>query len=149
VILHALNWLEDAGAYYDLLILLQPTSPLRSTADIDQAIELSHEPQTKAIVSVCETDHHPLWSNSLPADGNMGEFLRPEVLNSSRQSLPVSYRLNGAIYLADINFLRSNGSFFGPKTFALIMSKEHSVDIDNIIDFQLAEFFLDSSRQPV
>ncbi|NOQ50677.1 MAG: acylneuraminate cytidylyltransferase family protein [Desulfuromonadaceae bacterium] len=149
VILHALTRLEEAESYYDLLILLQPTSPLRSTADIDQAIELLRKHETKAVVSVCETDHHPWWSNSLPENGNMGNFLRPEVLNSTRQNLPVYYRLNGAIYLTDTNFLRSNGSFFGSETFAFKMSKEHSIDIDDFIDFQLAEFFLDSSRGPI
>ncbi len=149
VIIHTIDWYERHGEYYDLLLLLQPTSPLRTSRDIDQAIELFFQQETQAIVSVCLCDHHPWWTNSLPDDSNMRDFLRPEVLKTNRQGLPPHYRLNGAIYLADIDFLRSNGSFFGAKTFALKMAKEHSIDIDDIIDFQLAEVLLDSSRKTV
>ena len=148
VIIHALSWHVKQKEIFDLVMLLQPTSPLRTAYDIDLAIELFFEKKAQAIVSVCPCDHHPWWANTLPANGNMGEFLRPEILQTNRQGLPPHYRLNGAIYLADINFLRNNGSFFGPATYALTMSKEHSVDIDDIIDFQLAELFLDSSREP-
>ncbi len=149
VIIHALNWHAEQEILFDLVMLLQPTSPLRTVHDIDRAIEIFFEKKAQAIVSVCPCDHHPWWANTLPNSGNMEKFLRPEVLQTNRQGLPPHYRLNGAIYLADIDFLRLNGSFFGSKTFALTMSKKHSVDIDDIIDFQLAEFFLDSSRGPI
>ena len=64
---------------YDYIVLLQPTSPLRNENQIDEAIELLEEKQADAIVSVCEMDHSPLWSNTLPKDGNMRGFLREEI----------------------------------------------------------------------
>jgi len=146
-ILHAIDWHEKAGFHFDLVLVLQPTSPLRTQEDIDQAIEVLFARQALATVSVCETEHHPWWSNTLPADGSMLDFLRPEVLNNNRQDLPPVYRLNGAIYLVDIRFLQSARSFYGPATFAFIMPAERSVDIDSLLDFHLAEAILSDIAQ--
>jgi len=142
VILHTIAWYDNQAVTFDLVLLLQPTSPLRTAADINLALELYFSKGAQAIVSVCQADHHPWWSNVLPADGGMQEFLRPECLNAGRQKLPVYYRLNGAIYLADIDFLKRNRSFWGEKTFAYLMPKERSVDIDDIVDFRLAEVLM-------
>jgi N-acylneuraminate cytidylyltransferase/CMP-N,N'-diacetyllegionaminic acid synthase len=67
VVLHALDWLEAHGDRYDLLVLLQPTSPLRTAGDIGGALDLFISKNAGAVVSVCETDHHPYWSNTIPA----------------------------------------------------------------------------------
>jgi len=139
VVLYTVKWMEENDKSYDLLMLLQPTSPLRTAEDIDRAIELLFEKRANAIVSVCEVDHHPYWSNVLPEDGCMKNFIRPEAINKSRQELPIFYRLNGAIYLAYWNYLKQEKTFFGDKTFAYIMPKEWSIDIDEEIDFILAE----------
>jgi len=141
-LIHALDWYDGKATYFDLVIWLQPTSPLRTATDIDGAIELFFEREAESIVSVCETDHHPWWSNVLPADGNMSGFLRREVLNSNRQDFPRHYRLNGALYLGATDFLRKQHSFFGDATYAYIMPKERSIDIDDLFDFSLAEFLL-------
>src|SRR3989339_1726633 len=74
VILHAVRWFEKKRNKFDLIMLLQPTSPLRTAGDIEAAIELLFEKKAGAVVSVCETEHHPLWSNILPKDGNMKNF---------------------------------------------------------------------------
>lgn len=141
VVLHAIDWLKenDKRKQYDLIMLLQPTSPLRLTEDIDMAIELLFLKEAKAIVSVCEVDHHPLWSNTLPEDGCMKNFIKKEIMNKNRQELPVFYRLNGAIYLTYCNYIKQCRSFIGKDTFAYIMPRERSVDIDNKMDFKLAE----------
>ncbi|GAH37364.1 unnamed protein product, partial [marine sediment metagenome] len=89
--------------------------------------------------SVCEVDHHPLWTNTLPEDGCMKDFIRQEIMNKNRQELPIFYRLNGAIYLAYYNYIKQCRSFIGKDTFAYIMPRERSVDIDNKMDFKLAE----------
>ncbi len=139
VVLHAISWVEENDKPYDLLMLLQLTSPLRTEEDIDRAIELLFEKGTSAIVSVCEVEYHPYWSNVLPADGCMKDFIKPEVINKRRQELSPFYRLNGAIYLAYCHYLKQEKSFFGDKTFAYIMPRERSIDIDEEIDFILAE----------
>jgi len=147
VCLHAAEWLGKSGDHFDLLLVLQPTSPLRTAADIDSTVELLGERNADAVVSVCETDHHPWWSNCLPEDGSMKDFLRPEVLHKTRQELPAYYRLNGAVYLARIAKLHETRSFYGAKTFAYRMPAARSVDIDSLQDFLLAETLLNHHQQ--
>jgi len=139
VIFHTIGWLKKYKDYQaGYILLLQPTSPLRTVEDIRAAIQMLKDENARAVVSVCETDHHPWWSNTLPEDGNMKDFIRPEIRNKRRQELPVFYRLNGAIYLADTDYLYKHNGFFGPDTFAYKMLKNRSVDIDSDVDFKLA-----------
>ncbi len=142
VVLHAINWLNKKGSYTDIAILLQPTSPLRLTEDIDKAIKLLFKKNAQAVVSVCEAEHSPYWMNTLPADGCMKNFLRPYAVNKNRQNLPICYRLNGAIYIGYNDYLFKQKNFFGKETFAYIMPKQRSVDIDDEFDFWLAEQIL-------
>ncbi len=139
---HTLDWYaQQQGRRFDLVLLLQPTSPLRQAADILAAVELLRHREVASVVSLCPVDHHPLWSNTLPPDHSLEHFLRPEA-QRPRQELPPSYRLNGAIYLARTDWLRERGSFLGPGAYALIMSREGSVDIDDETDFLLAEILV-------
>lgn len=138
VILHAIQTLKEP---FDYILLLQPTSPLRTTQDIDAACELMNE-NTQAVVSVCETEHSPLWSNILPDNLSMKDFIRPEIKNKRSQDLPKYYRLNGAIYIAEINYLSENKGFFGTGTKAYIMPAERSTDIDTELDFKYSELLL-------
>lgn len=125
---------------YDYIVLLQPTSPLRDAKHIDEAIELLEEKQADAVVSVCEVDHSPLWSNTLQKDGNMSNFLRDEVLNKRSQDLEKYYRLNGAIYICKTEKLLEEKSFFLKENiFAYVMDRKSSVDIDEEIDFIIAK----------
>ena len=103
--------LENVGKY-DYVVLLQPTSPLRSEKHIDEAIELLEEKSADAIISVCEMEHSPLWSNILDENLDMSNFLRDEVLNKRSQDLPKYYRLNGAIYICKTEELLENKGFF-------------------------------------
>jgi CMP-N,N'-diacetyllegionaminic acid synthase len=127
----------DNCAKYDYIVLLQPTSPLRTEKHIDKAIEFQQEKNANAVVSVCEVDHHPSWSNALPNDCNMSLFLD----NVSRgQDLDRHYRLNGAIYICQtLSFLKDNTLFIESNIYAFKMNRESSIDIDEKIDFQLAE----------
>lgn len=142
VLLHTLDHYEKQGEQFDLVMVLQPTSPLRTALDIDAAIELMETKKAEAIVSVCENEHHPLWSNSLPADGSMRDFMRKEVKGKNRQELPPSYRLNGAIYLSTPAAIRKHKGFLHNGTYAYVMPQDRSVDIDHLIDFHLASLLL-------
>lgn len=125
---------------YDYIVLLQPTSPLRDTSHINEAIELLETKNADAVVSVCEVEHSPLWSNTLPVDGNMKGFLREEVLNKRSQDLEIYYRLNGAIYICRTDKLLEEGSFLLKNNiFAYVMDRKSSIDIDEEIDFKFAE----------
>ena len=125
---------------YDYVVLLQPTSPLRSEKHIDEAIELLKEKNADAIISVCEVEHSPLWSNTLDENLDMSNFLRDEVLNKRSQDLSKYYRLNGAIYICKTDkLLQNKGFFLKENIYAYKMNKKHSVDIDEEIDFIIAE----------
>lgn len=144
VIMHALDYLEGQGCLFDLVMYLQPTSPLREPEDIDYAIESLFLSKAQVIVGVCEAEYHPMTMNTLPPDGCMKNFLKPELIDTNRQDLPKYYRINGAIYLAYSNYLKIKRSLFGEETYAYIMPRERSVDIDNEMDFKFAEFILKS-----
>lgn len=140
---HAIDSLEK----YEYIVLLQPTSPLRNSKHIDEAIELLKEKKASAVVSVCEMEHSPLWSNTLDDTLSMNNFLKDEVLNKRSQDLEKYYRLNGAIYICKTELLLKEKSFFLKENiFAYIMDRKSSVDIDEEIDFKMAEFFLKQSK---
>ncbi|PKN02169.1 MAG: CMP-N-acetlyneuraminic acid synthetase [Elusimicrobia bacterium HGW-Elusimicrobia-1] len=142
VVLHLLNRLVKRGENYDVLVLLQPTSPLRKTGDIDKALRLMDLKGADSVVSVCETEHHPYWQNTLPPDGNMKGFVRKKYINRNRQEFPKYYRLNGALFAARVGYIRKHKNFFGPRCYAYIMPKERSVDIDTALDFGFAEYLM-------
>ncbi len=136
---HTINNLKR----YDYIVLLQPTSPLRNANHINEAIELLISKKADAIVSVCKMEHSPLWSNTLPKDDSMQGFLRDEVLNKRSQDLETFYRLNGAIYICKTEKLLEQKSFFLKKRiYAYRMSRENSIDIDEKMDFKIAEILM-------
>ena len=147
VILDALNFYQNIKQEFDLVILLQPTSPLRTSADIDGAIESFIEKSASAVVSVTECDHSPLWSNTLSADLSLSNFISNDVAAQRSQDLPLYYRLNGAIYLFDVQKIKLNTNYLSfPNIFAFIMDKFHSVDIDDEHDFIVAEALIKRSE---
>lgn len=141
-ILHLMEFTKKNGTLYDILALLQPTSPLRLSEDIDKAVELLLPKKAKAIVSVCRSKNSPLWANKLSDDGCMKGFIKPDVLNKNRQALPYFYRLNGAVHIGYLDYIKRQHDFFGNQTFAHIMPRERSVDIDDEFDFWIAEQIL-------
>ena len=139
VVRWTLEQYRSLGQEFDLVTLLQPTSPLRGAGDIRAAMEMMKKQQAEAVVSVCEMDHSPLWSNVLPKDGCMNGFL-DQVQGLGRQNLPVYYRINGAICMVRVSLLNQEPmKLYGEKTYAYFMPKERSVDIDDAFDFSIAE----------
>lgn len=136
--------LEKYGNAKDILVLLQPTSPLRDANDIDEAIELIIQKAAISIVSVTKCEHPPHWTNMIPSDGSMKDFLKNNH-NKRSQDFGSYFRLNGAIYVYDINYLNVNKDMkYTDRTFAYEMNNLKSVDIDNDWDFKYAEFLLDN-----
>ena len=117
---------------YDLVVLLQPTSPLRSVDDIDGAISFMIDRQAKACVTVVEPDKSPYWMYSLQSSGELRPLLSGDYTH--RQDIPLVYALNGAVYVAESNWLVKFHDFVTEETVAYIMTKEHSIDIDSEID---------------
>ncbi len=138
--------IEHVTTNYDYIVLLQPTSPLRNNKHIDEAIELLEQKDANAIISVCEMEHSPLWANSLDESLSMKGFLKDELLNKRSQDLETFYRLNGAIYICKTQKLLDEKSFFlKEQIYAYIMKQRNSIDIDNDIDFKMAEVLIDEN----
>lgn len=132
---------KNQGRTFDTFCLLQPTSPLRTAKDISSAYELYREKAQFAVVSVCEAEHSPLWCGHLPDSHEFVDFIKLEDMKQ-RQAGGKFYRLNGAIYIVDINNFQKDKYLYQKGSFAYIMSKEKSVDIDTEIDFKLASVIL-------
>jgi len=136
-VLHALEQLPDVAQ----LLLLQPTSPLRSSADIEGLLAFQRTRQCPSVVSVCVSSKHPQWSYRLAASAELSPFLPPAPADCRQQLEPV-YALNGAMYLCDRAWLQNHGSFVGPGTLGYPMPPERSVDIDTPLDWLWAETLL-------
>ncbi len=125
----------------DAFVLLQPTSPLRTAQDIDEAIALFQDRDADAVISVTAHEHPLAWAQLLNEDG----LLLPHpslAAEGRRQDLTVTYRPNGAIYVIRLaNFLR-HGQIRGPRTYGYAMPPERSVDIDTPFDLRLAACLL-------
>ena len=140
-IIEVLKKYEEKGIKYDRFMILQPTSPLRKEAHIKEAFKLFEEKNAKSVISVCEMEHSPLWSNILKSDLCMKNFIYRSK-DDIRQNLDIYYRINGAIYLHDVKYYLEHEYFYDDTSFAYIMPKINSVDIDDEFDFNIAEIFL-------
>lgn len=135
-VLHALGELPG----FDIVVLLQPTSPLRTAADIDACLELLIETGAASCVSMREAADHPYWSFWPRADGRLCSFVsEPSALNTRRQDLPRALCLNGAVYAARIPPLLASRALVGHDTVAYEMPLSRSLDIDNPEDLIEAE----------
>jgi N-acylneuraminate cytidylyltransferase len=133
VVLHAMRNLPR----HDYLVLLQPTSPLRTASDIDGCIETCLRQSAPACVSVTLAPKSPYWMFHLDAGQNLQPVLGNwDRLNQPRQSLPPVYVLNGAVYVAQWDWLLENKSFLAPESVAYVMPEERSLDIDTRADFE-------------
>lgn len=136
-ILHAIE--QCPG--YDYVVVLQPTSPLRTTKDIDGAIEKILENERNFCVSVAEATQSPYWMYTFKE----GEVIAPLIntpLVARRQDLPKAYILNGAVYVAKVEELKKTENFLTPETVAYEMPEERSIDIDVERDFFVCEWMI-------
>ena len=136
VVLHAVENIVG----YDLVVLLQPTSPLRHAKDIDNCIEKLINRNVNACVSVVETSKSPYWMFELNEHQNFIPVIKNVPLVSIRQELPITYAINGAVYVAKINWFIQKKEFITDETIAYVMPKDRSVDIDTKEDFLFAEY---------
>lgn len=141
---HAIRHLEKMEDYRpEILVILQPTSPLRIVEDIDRAIEGFLEAKSKcdSIVSVCEVEHPSHWMYTL-----VENMLKPVIKDAEnvvrRQDASKVYRLNGAVYVTSRDIIMKENRVLGRNIKAHIMPPERSIDIDTELDFKLAELLM-------
>lgn len=136
---HALEYVEMSSG---LCILLQPTSPLRSSEDVSRAVDLYNQKLNGSLISVCESEHHPFKTLIKSEIGEIGPIINLGMLESPRQDLPLAYRVNGAIYINRVEDLLSRRTFFVEPLQIYEMSSTLSIDIDNVDDLLRANSFL-------
>ncbi len=137
VIIETLEQMQLLGKEYDYFMLLQPTSPLRKEEDIIGCIKLLEEKQANAVVSICECEHPATWTLYLGEEKCIDGFGKDA--QKRRQEQRQSYRLNGAIYLAKVDYYLEHRDFYHSKSYGYCMGKSSSIDIDDIYDFLYAE----------
>lgn len=143
--LHALETLPESYAY---VVLLQPTSPLRTGADIQACLERCAQPGVEACVSMSRAEKSPWWMYTLDPDGGLSPLLGEDRSERQRQQLPPVYHPNGAVYVARPPWLRRTRKFLGAGTKGWIMPTERSIDIDTEEDFQRAVWHLERNSPP-
>lgn len=139
VIEHAIETLAAQGQDYDRIVLLQPTSPLRTREHIEQALQLFEQKQANSVISVSPATHPPQWINQLGPDGEMDAFIAA-LQQTGHQFRPQYYQLNGAIYIAHRASLLAQHTFFmSERVYGYVMPQAAGIDIDTEIDWYVAE----------
>lgn len=126
---------------YDIVVVLQPTNPLRSSADIDATLERLVNGRAHSCVTVTAPDKSPYWTFALE-DGALAPLLGEEHMAKRRQELPETWVLNGAVYAARCDWFAASGVLVGRGTLGQPMPKERSLDIDTGLDLRIAQLLL-------
>lgn len=135
VVLHALEFYKD----YENVILLQPTSPLRTSEHIDKAFEIFKNTNANSLISVCEYDNKILKAFMCDEKGNLKGICNNNYPFMPRQKLPKTYISNGAIYILKTKDFLQNPSFLQENTKYFLMDEISSFDIDNLEDLEKVE----------
>ena len=126
---------------YDVkdFVVLQPTSPLRKLEDIDGSIELFKGKNADSVISFTE-EHHPIeWHKYITDEGKFENIFEVRLIN--RQEIKKSYFPNGAVFVFDYEFIKQR-KYFSDNSYAYIMPRFRSVDVDTIEDFKYIEFLM-------
>jgi len=142
VVKHAIDYLESMGEVFDIVILLQPTSPLRNCKDIDSAFEVMFDSSATAVISTCEFDNKILKTFIESSNGFLEGISNNKYPFMRRQDLPKVYMSNGSIYIIDTKTFKNVNSFMTDKTLNYLMPKKGSVDIDSSDDLIQVEKIL-------
>lgn len=134
---------REWGMAIESFVVLQPTSPLRTGADIDGAVRLFEERRADSVVSYTPEAHPVRWHKYLDEDGRLVDIFEPSIAN--RQEYRTSYYPNGAIYVFRTEVIRVR-KYYTDRSFAYVMPRCRSVDIDTLEDFRYAEFLMSEGR---
>lgn len=145
-ILHALDTLEAAGDRYDYLVLLEPTSPLTETEDIDAALEMlaAHRAAADAIVGVSAlVSTHPAFAVRLDESGLMQPYAAPSFSQlPRRQDTEPLYSLDGSLYISSVAAMRRERSFCHARSLPHVTPRWKSFEVDDLVDFICIEAIL-------
>lgn len=135
VLIDAVKVEQAAGHGPKTLVLLQPTSPLRTAEDILAALEIYRDGGCEdTVVTVCEVDHPTAWVGSVTSDSL---FIGVSATSKRSQDYEKEYRLNGAVYIVNITALLRDEKIFSSQPLASKMPRSRSLDVDDYLDYQI------------
>jgi len=138
-VIHAIKTLPQ---HYNYVMLLQPTSPLRTVADIDGCLQECVRTKAPSCVSVVQPDKKPHWMYHRHDDGKLHPLINESKYFVRRQDIPPVYALNGAVYVAKTEWISETKSFVSDQTVGFSMEKLSSLDIDDETDFKICDYLL-------
>jgi CMP-N,N'-diacetyllegionaminic acid synthase len=149
VVLHAMDFIEQReGRRYDAIMLLEPASPFARHKDYDEAIALYEARGASLVVGVRETEVNSLFAGPLDQDGRATRIIEKFCFRTDLrgQAMEKEYTMNGALYLIGWDHMRRTGRIYGDpeRTYALPMSRLHSMEIENMLDLHFAEYLVAS-----
>jgi len=144
-IIHAINYFKKKKLFFDYIVLLEPTSPLTSSKDLDKAIEMIYKKQAKTLVSLGIVNQMAPNYFFEVKKGILKKFISKK-LNTRRQDLKKLYYLDGSIYISEVSHYIKNRSFISSKTIPLIFPKYKNFEIDDITDFQIVKFLAERKK---
>jgi CMP-N,N'-diacetyllegionaminic acid synthase len=131
---------KEFNGNYENFIVLCPTAPLRTSEDIDRAIDLFNCKKADSVVSVTQTAYPPTWMRRIDKEGILRVYSSQKGEGDNRQTEEIVYIPNGAIYVLTLSILKDRCSYYSEKTYPYIMPRERSIDIDDELDFEVAQF---------
>ena len=141
VLLHALNFYETQGKKFEIIILLQATSPFRTGRHIQEALR-HYTPAIDMVVSVKEAESNPYYSCFEENKDGLLEISKGNGHYTRRQDCPPVYEYNGAIYIINPQSLKKTPLSQFSKRVKYVMDKEHSIDLDTMLDWKMAELMI-------
>lgn len=146
VILDAMDWADRQGIAYDCVVLLQPTSPLRTADDIMDAEDL-YRPDLDMVVSVAPTGANPYYNLFETGEDGFIHVSKGDGLYTRRQDCPVVYEQNGAVYVINPDSLRRMALGEFPRRLPFVMPAERSIDLDTPADWAVAESIISNLKK--
>lgn len=140
MVIHSIDALAAAGRVFDLVVLLEPTSPLREASDIDNGVSRMLSVGASAVVSVCRAESaHPAFMYRQRPDARLTPFMARQPTGVRRQEIEPLFYLEGTLYASRIDILREKRSFYHEDTIAYEVPKWKSIEIDDLDDFLMVE----------
>ena len=146
--LHAIEWLESKGEYFDRFVSLPTTSPLRNKSDVINCLNLLDK-QTDVVVTMTDTSRSPYF-NMVTEENSYIKLLNESKEDySRRQDVPLAYDMTTVAYVSRPDFIKNNNKIFDGKVKAVIIPKERAVDIDDEIDFEIAKMLIQKKQEKI
>lgn len=141
--LHTIDYLnKNKKEKIKNFVVLLPTAPLRKPKDIDNAISLFFKKKADSVISMCKT-HHPIeWQKKIDKKKKIKSIFKDLKSTYNRQKLKTTYLPNGSIYVFNYKFLKKKLNYYSKKSFAYVMPKISSYDIDDKLDFEIIKNIL-------